>query len=145
MALALKRKKKDRQVFVLVGDGELYEGSVWEAVMFAKEHKLDNLTMIIDYNKICMLDYCKNIIDLEPIDDKFRAFGWDVSRIDGHDMEAVYSSLSKLKAKKGGLPKVLVADTVKGKGVFLLENDSLCHVKVLKTEELDRIILEYKS
>ncbi len=140
MALALKRKNKKEKVFVLLGDGELYEGSVWEAVMFAGEHGLDNLIVIIDNNKICMLDYCKNILDLEPLDDKFKVFKWSSERVDGHNMEQLYASLARLKAAAGGRPKVLIADTVKGKGVPSLEIDSLCHIKSLKAEEINTCI-----
>ena len=144
IALALKRRNRDEKVFVLVGDGELYEGSVWEAVMFAGEHKLDNLILIIDNNKICMLDYCKNILDLEPIEEKFRVHKWAVDRVDGHDIVRLYESLQRLKGGAEGKPKVLIADTVKGKGVKCLEGDSLCHIKSIKQEDIDPIIAGLK-
>ncbi|MEK7574340.1 MAG: thiamine pyrophosphate-dependent enzyme, partial [Patescibacteria group bacterium] len=137
---ALKKKKSDSKVFVLMGDGELYEGAVWEAIMFAGQYKLDNLILIIDNNKISMLDYCKNIIDLEPLEEKFLAFKWKVLRIDGHNLTGVYSSLKTLKENKNDCPKVLIAETIKGKGVPRLENDVLCHIKSLKKEEIDEII-----
>ena len=140
MALALKKKKLDSKVFVLMGDGELYEGAVWEAMMLAGQYKLNNLILIIDNNKISMLDYCKNIIDLEPLEEKFLAFKWKVLRIDGHNLTGVYSSLKTLKENKNDCPKVLIAETIKGKGVPRLENDVLCHIKSLKKEEIDEII-----
>ena len=140
VALALKRKKRKENDFVLLGDGELYEGSVWEAIMFAGEHKLDNLIVIIDNNKICMLDYCKNIIDLEPMEEKFRSFGWKSERVNGHAVEKLYSALVSLKKDKNNKPKVLIADTIKGKGVARLEADPLCHIKNLGPEEVDAII-----
>lgn len=143
-AVALKRKKSDSEVFVLLGDGELYEGSVWEAIMFASEHQLDNLIVVIDNNKICMLDYCKNIIDLTPLEKKFRAFNWEVKTIDGHDIEAVYNTLHALKGDRSGRPKVVIADTVKGRGVPQLENDSLCHIKSLKEDEINDLLEEQK-
>ncbi len=136
VALALKRKNSDAKVFVLMGDGELCEGAVWEAIMFAGEHKLNNLILIIDNNKISMLDYAKNIIDLEPLQEKFFVFKWKAKRVDGHNIAEVYQSLKNLKSDKSGLPKVLIADTIKGKGVSQLENDILCHVKSLKKEEI---------
>jgi len=136
VALALKRKNSDAKVFVLMGDGELYEGAVWEAIMFIGEHKLDNLILIIDNNKISMLDYCRNIIDLEPLQEKFSVFKWKTERIDGHNIAEVYQSLKNLKSDKSGHPKVLIADTIKGKGVPQLENDVLCHIKSLKKEEI---------
>lgn len=144
IALALKRRKRKERVFVLVGDGELYEGSVWEAVMFASEHRLDNLTLIIDNNKACMLDYCKNIINLEPLDEKFRAFRWDTMTIDGHDVSQLYSAISTMGQDCGGKPKVLIANTVKGKGIPALESDPLSHIRNIKPEDIDSVIAELK-
>ncbi|MGB9677387.1 MAG: transketolase [Candidatus Ratteibacteria bacterium] len=140
IALGLKRKKINSKVIVLIGDGELYEGSVWEAVMFAFHHKLDNIIAIIDNNKISMLDYCKNIINIEPIKEKFSHFGWLVKVINGHDIYSLYQSLYSLKYNKGKKPKVLIAETVKGKGVPSLEKDPLCHIRSLKKEEILLII-----
>ncbi len=142
MAIGLKEKKSDSKVFVLMGDGELYEGSVWEAIMFAPYNKLNNLILIIDNNKISMLDYCKNIIDLSPLEEKFKNFGWQTMKIDGHNIEEVFNSLKIIKESKIDRPWVLIADTVKGKGVPQLENDSLCHIKSLKEEEIDKFIKE---
>jgi len=142
MALALKRKKMKEKVFVLVGDGELYEGSIWEAVMFASEHKLDNLILIVDDNKVCMLDYCKNVIDLKPLDKKFKAFNWKVKSVNGHKVSELYNTIKSLKEDKGKQPKVLIADTVKGKGVSRLECDSLSHIKNLSAQEVDELICQ---
>ena len=136
ISLALKRKKSNAKVFVLLGDGELNEGSIWESIMFAAEHKLDNLMVIIDNNKVSMLDYCKNIINLTPIEGKFKVFGWDVETIDGHNVKELYNSLMAFKEERNGQkPRILIADTVKGKGVTMLENDPLCHVKSLSKDE----------
>jgi len=140
IALALKRRKMQEKVFVLMGDGELCEGSIWEAVMFAAEHKLDNLILILDNNKISMLDYCKDIIDLEPIEDKFKAFKWLTKRVNGHNVKQLYGSLVAIKKDNSLKPKLLIADTIKGKGVSRLENDPLCHIKNLSPEEVDKII-----
>lgn len=140
VSLALKRKNKEETVFVLVGDGELYEGSVWEAVMFAGEHKLDNLVLIVDNNKVCMLDYCENILNIEPLSEKFNAFKWDVTEIDGHNMDQVYKALIDLKQNRTGVPKILIANTIKGKGVPSLETDSLSHVKNVSPEKIDETI-----
>lgn len=146
IALALKKKKLDANVFVLSGDGELYEGAVWEAIMFAGHRHLDNLLVIVDNNKICMLDYCKNIIDLEPLDKKFSAFNWKTKIVDdGHNIEKLYYALINLKKDKSKRPKILIANTIKGKGVQQLENDTLCHVKSLKDYEIDNIIKEIDS
>lgn len=140
IATALKRKKSKQKVFVLLGDGELYEGSVWEAIMFAGEHKLDNLIAIIDNNKVCMLDFCKNILDLEPLDEKFKVFKWKTAIVDGHNVKKLYDFLFNLKQNYCGKPKVLIAETVKGKGVPSLETDRLSHIKSLKDDEIDSAI-----
>jgi transketolase len=140
MALALKRKGRSEKVFVLLGDGELYEGSVWEAIMFAGAHKLDNLVLIIDSNKVCMLDYCKNVLDIDPLDKKLKTFGWTTDIVDGHNIEQIYASLVKLKTYNGGKPKVLIANTIKGKGIPSLETDPLSHIKNIKPEDIDAVI-----
>lgn len=142
IVLALKRKKRKERVFVLVGDGELYEGSIWEAVMFASEHNLDNLILIVDDNKVCMLDYCKNIINLSPLDKKFKAFNWKAKVVNGHNVGQLYNALKNLKEDKSKHPKVLIADTIKGKGVSRLECDSLSHIKNLSTQEVDELICQ---
>lgn len=142
IALALKRKKRKETVFVLTGDGELNEGSVWEAVMFAGEHKLDNLILIVDNNKACMLDFCKNIIDLSPLDKKFEVFKWDVKIVDGHKVNELYNALKSFKEREDRMPKVLIADTIKGKGVPRLEIDPLSHIKNLRPEEVEALVVD---
>ncbi|OHB57825.1 MAG: transketolase [Planctomycetes bacterium RBG_13_44_8b] len=144
MALALKRKKSDKKVFILCGDGELNEGSVWEGVMFASYHKLNNLIMIVDNNKVSMMGYQKDILGLEPLDEKFEAFGWRTKTVDGHNIEQLFNSLKDLKNNEHSQPSVLIADTRKGKGIPRLENDPLSHVKSLAAEEIDRILEEWK-
>ncbi len=144
IALALKKKNLNSKVFVLSGDGELYEGAVWEAVMFASHHKLDNLILIVDNNKISMLDYCKNIIDLEPLEEKFRAFKWKTALVDGHHIEKLRNALKILTGSHDNRPRVLIADTIKGKGVSQLEGDALCHIKSLKENEINKAIKELK-
>jgi len=140
IALALKRKKIYANVFVLAGDGELNEGSNWEAIMFAGHHKLNNLFLIIDNNKICMLDYCKNVIDLHPLEKKLNDFKWKTQVVDGHNISQLFSALSGIKKDKTHYPKALIVNTKKGKGVRRLENDPLCHIKSLKEEEVDKIL-----
>lgn len=140
MALSLKKRNRKEKVFVLSGDGELYEGSVWEAVMFASHHGLDNLVLIIDNNKICMLDYCANIVNLAPLEEKFRIFGWEALTVNGHDLRALHPALVSLKSSARSGPAVLIADTIKGNGVPRLERDSLCHIKALKPEEIDALL-----
>ncbi len=144
ISLALNRQKKKEKVFVLLGDGELNEGSIWEAVMFAAEHKLNNLIAIIDNNKVCMLDYCKNVLNLEPLSNKFKAFGWDVRSVDGHNLRLLYDILMKIKQSKRSKPIVLIANTIKGNSVPSLEKDSLSHVKNLSAKEVHSIISTLK-
>jgi transketolase len=139
MALALKRKGSASHIYVVAGDGEFCEGSMWEGIMFAAHHRLDNLTLIIDNNKLCMLDRCENIMTVEPFDLRFQAFGWQTERVDGHDMAALHAALAGLKQRGAtGRPAVLIADTVKGRGVPELENDALCHIRTLTPAEIDR-------
>ncbi len=140
-AIALKARKQKQNVVVLVGDGELNEGSIWEAVMFAAQHKLDNLTLIIDNNKAQMLDLSKNIIDLNPLSEKFKAFGWDVKQLkNGHDVKKIHRSLKKLIKKRKHKPKVLIVNTTKGKGVPFLETNSLSHILSIKPDDIDALI-----
>lgn len=142
IALAVKRKKQNNRVFVLCGDGELNEGSVWEAVMFAAFHQLNNLCLIIDNNKISMLGYQKDILGLEPLDKKFKAFGWKTKMVDGHSLEELHKALDAFKRPQGTAPKVLIANTRKGKGIPELEGDPLCHVKNLKPDDIDNYLTE---
>lgn len=139
MALALKRTGSSSHIFVIAGDGEFCEGSMWEGVMFAAHHHLDNLTVIIDNNRLCMLDRCENVMEVEPFDQRFAAFGWQTQRIDGHNISEVHQTLSAMKQRgASGKPAVVIADTVKGKGVPELEQDTLCHIRTLTKEEISR-------
>lgn len=139
IALALKRKKSKNQVFVMVGDGELYEGSNWEAIMFASHHRLDNLTLIVDQNQICMLGYTKDILDHSPLAPKFSEFGWFAEEINGHDIEAVVSELLNLKKMHELKPKALIAQTSKGKGVPGLEGHPLSHIMTIDADKIDEL------
>lgn len=140
MALGLKVKKSDSKVVVMVGDGEIYEGAVWEAVMFAGHHKLNNLTLILDHNKISMLNYCEEIVSHGKIEKRFSAFGWDTYRVDGHNIESLSKTFDEIFNSKSSKPKILIADTVKGKGVKELENDHLCHIKSLKIDRVNELL-----
>ena len=140
MAVALKRKKSDVNVFVLTGDGELYEGSNWEALMFAGHHGLDNVTLIVDFNKICMLGRCSDIIDLAPLAGKLAAFGWDAREIDGHDIASIRSALEWAAKTRDGRPKAIVAHTIKGHGSKKLEESTLSHVLSLTSDEIDELL-----
>jgi transketolase len=141
MALAAKRDRRDFRVFCMLSDGECDEGSTWEAALFAPHHELDNLTVIIDYNKIQSLGYVKDVIDLKPLGEKWTAFGWAVTQIDGHDIAAIESALKRLPFAPGK-PSCVVAHTVKGKGVSFMEDKLLWHYRAPRGELLDQALAE---
>ena len=126
MALAARADKRDSKVFVVLGDGEINEGSVWEAAMSASKHKLSNLIAMVDYNKIQSAGTTREILDLEPLTDKWRAFNFDTYEVDGHDVGALRTLLSSLP-KQQEKPTVIICHTVKGKGLSFAENDPKWH------------------
>ncbi len=140
IALALKKKQMDNKVFVLCGDGELNAGAIWEAVMFASFHKLDNIILLIDNNKLSMLGYQKDILGLEPLEQKFSAFDWNICIVDGHDLKKLYEGLNGLVRQKGDRPSVAIVHTRKGRGVPRLETDDLCHIRSLTGAEIDDLL-----
>jgi transketolase len=139
MALALKRHGSDRRVVVVTGDGELHEGAVWEAFLFAAQHKLDNLVLIVDDNSRCMMDDTARVVGLAPLADKFRAFGWSAAEADGHDVEALRAAIGAAQASDYPGPRAVIAHTVKGKGAPSLEGDPLCHVRTLTPQEVEEL------
>jgi transketolase len=144
MALAGKRDGKGYRVFCLLSDGECDEGSTWEPALFAPHHGLDNLVAIVDYNKIQSLGRVEEVIDLDPLSDKWRAFGWAVEEIDGHDIEAVERALADVPLVPGK-PTCVVAHTVKGKGVSYMEDELLWHYRAPRGELLDEALAELES
>jgi transketolase len=143
MALSGKLQQKDYHVFVIIGDGESQEGSIWEASMAAPNFKLDNLTAILDYNHL-QNDYSvDDIMPIHPPVDKWQAFGWNVIDIDGHDMAQVVSALEESKSHRG-TPTMIVANTVKGKGVSYMENVCEWHGKAPCQEEADQALEELR-
>jgi len=141
MALAGKNEVCGYRVFAMLSDGECDEGSTWEAALFAGHHRLDNLTAIIDYNKIQSLGTVKEVLDLEPLADKWSAFGWGVREIDGHDVEEVEVTLRSVPVE-AGKPTCVVAHTVKGKGVSFMENKLLWHYRAPDQEEMSKAMAE---
>jgi transketolase len=135
MALAAKRDQAAYRVFVMLSDGECDEGSNWEAALFAPHHRLDNLVVIIDYNKIQSLGMVKDVLDLEPFADKWRAFGWEVQEIDGHNLQHIERTLTNLPAKSGK-PACVIAHTIKGKGVSFMEHNLLWHYRSPNSDEM---------
>jgi len=134
-AIATKAAKTNANVICLTGDGELDEGSNWEAILFAGHHRLANLCLIVDYNKIQSMGNVKDILALEPLDDKFKHFNWNVIRIDGHDFEQIENALRNFQAETTK-PTVIIADTIKGKGVSFMEGQLLWHYRNPNDEEL---------
>lgn len=140
MALGARLDDKDYKVYVLLGDGELQEGQVWEAAMSASKFNSNNLIAIVDFNKVAQDNVTKDLKDLEPLEDKWRSFGWDVHRIDGHDMDQVYKTLTlPLHEKK---PRVIIADTIKGKGVSFMEGKTAWHGVAPSDEEYQKALKE---
>lgn len=140
IALAGKIDKKDYHTFTLLGDGELAEGSVWEGAMAASHYKLDNLTAIIDRNGLQITGKSEDVMSVEPLTDKWKAFGWEVVVVDGNDMAELVQVLKE--PNQEGKPKMIIAKTTKGKGVSFAENQAGWHHKVPTIEELERAFSE---
>jgi transketolase len=134
-ALAAKRLKRNWRTFVMLSDGELDEGSNWEAILFAPQHRLDNLVVIIDYNKIQSLGSVAEVMDLHPLADKFHAFRWAVREIDGHNHEQIRVALDTAPWESGR-PSVIIANTVKGKGVDFMEDNLKWHYSSPNPDQL---------
>lgn len=141
MALAGKLDNKDYRVFVLLGDGELEEGQVWEAAMTAAHYKLDNVTAFVDHNRLQIDGPVEKVMNPEPVADKFAAFGWNVIAIDGHSFEEIFRAIDEAKKVKGK-PTVIVAGTVKGKGISFMENQAGWHGVAPNKEQRDQAIAE---
>lgn len=141
MALAAKMDRKDYKVYTLMGDGELAEGSVWEAAMAASHYKLDNLIAIIDRNRLQITGSTEDVMSLEPLPDKWRSFGWETVEVDGHDIAQLLQVL-KHAPRTAGKPTMIIANTIKGKGVSFAENQVGWHHRVPTKEELDLALAE---
>lgn len=141
IALAGKLDKKNYKVFVLIGDGESQEGSVWEAAMAAAHHQLDNLVAILDKNQVQETGKTKEVMNIDPAPEKWRAFGFEVFEIDGHDMNQIIGALDKADKVKGK-PVMIVANTIKGKGVSFMELNPKFHGKAPDDEEFKKAMEE---
>ena len=141
MALAGKYQKKDYRVWSIVGDGESEEGQVWEAAMFAAHYKLDNLAVFVDWNGLQIDGPVAEVMNPTPLDEKFRAFGWNVISIDAHDLDAIEAAVGLAKATKGK-PTAIIAKSVKGKGVSYMENEVNWHGAAPKKDLYDVAIAE---
>jgi transketolase len=141
IAAGIRQVKKNNKIYVLMGDGEQQEGSVWEAVMAGSHFKLDNLCAIVDNNGLQIDGLTKNVMNVEPLGDKYRSFGWNVIAIDGHNLEEIDRAYAQFKAEKGK-PTAIIAKTIKGKGVSYMENLSEWHGKIPSKELIEKALEE---
>lgn len=140
IAMGTRLENRKCKVFVTLGDGELHEGQVWEAAMSAAKFKSTHLTAIVDFNKVCQDSVTKELKDVEPLEDKWRSFGWDTYRIDGHSMREIMQTLKiPPHAEK---PRVIIADTIKGKGVSFMEGQPAWHGVAPSDENLEKALEE---
>lgn len=144
MSIVAKREKRPYKIYVLLSDGECDEGSIWEAAMFAGHHRLDNMVVLVDYNKIQSYGFVKEVLSLEPFAAKWEAFGWNVQEIDGHDPNAITQSLVEASFQQGK-PNVILAHTVKGKGVSFMEHQIIWHYKSPDKEQYNKAMIELKA
>lgn len=144
IALGLRLDRISSRVYCLLGDGEIQEGQIWEAAMTASHYKIDNLCAIVDHNNLQIDGYCSDVMNVEPIEDKFKAFGWNVFTIDGHDMYEIINALDEAERIKEK-PTMIVANTVKGKGVSIFEGKVQYHGMAPTHEELEIALKELKN
>lgn len=142
MAIAAKKDGKKHKVYVIMGDGECDEGSVWEMALFANHHRLNNLTIIVDHNKLQSLDTCENTLELINLAEKWRVFGWNVIEIDGHDHNQIRDALKRFPSDK---PTCIIAHTIKGKGVSFMENKVLWHYRDPQGEDYEIAVKELEN
>ena len=142
MALHAKRRKKPYRVYAIVGDGECNEGSVWETAMLASQEKLSQLTVVVDCNGMQAMGNCEDILNMQPMEDKWRAFGWHVESVDGHDYGVLRSAFL---SGSGDKPKVILAHTIKGKGISFMENALLWHYRDPQGEDYARAMAELEE
>lgn len=144
VALMGRLDRRDYRVYVLLGDGECQEGEVWEAAQTSAHHRIDNLCAIIDYNKIQIEGFVKDIKNPEPFADKWEAFGWNTVEVDGHDFPALFGALDEARRTQGQ-PTMIIAHTLKGKGVSFTENKNEYHGRALTEDEMERAMAELKE
>ena len=144
MALSGKVSNKSYRVYSIMGDGELEEGQVWEAAMFAAHYKLDNLTAFVDFNGLQIDGKVVEVMNPTPIDEKFKAFGWNVIVIDGHNFDEIENAVSSAEATKGK-PTVIICNTVKGKGVSFMENKAEWHGSAPNKEQYETAVAEISA
>lgn len=144
MAMASKLNHEGVRVYCICGDGELQEGQIWEAAMTSSHYKLDNLCLIVDNNNLQIDGKVDEVMSIYPLDEKFKSFGFEVIKIDGHDINQIINALNKAKTVKGK-PTAIIAKTIKGKGVSFMENIADWHGKAPKEEEYNLAIKELQK
>ncbi|MGI8426480.1 MAG: thiamine pyrophosphate-dependent enzyme, partial [Actinomycetota bacterium] len=143
-ALAARLERSTRRIFVLISDAELNEGSIWESVMFAAHHQLSNLVVIVDLDGQQALGYTKDVLDLCELAPRWKAFGWNVSEIDGHDPEAISQTIASLDTKSGR-PHVIIANTVFGKGVSFMQSQIEWHYMPMSDDQYQQAVDEVSA
>lgn len=141
-ALAKKMDKDDGKIYVLMSDGEIQTGTTWESALIAKQHKLGNLAVWVDNNRLQAMGKTEEILNIEPLDEKFKALGWAVQRIDGHDHDAIETATKNLASDK---PNIIICDTIKGKGVSFMENNNLWHYANIKEDDYKKALKELEA
>jgi len=144
MAIAARLDNSDRRVYIVLGDGESQEGQVWEAAMTSSHYRLDNLTAFLDFNELQIDGWCKDVKGIEPLAEKWKAFGWHVLEVDGHDHAALLEAVQKAHSVKNS-PTIIIAYTVKGKGVSFMEGQADWHGKAPGKEEYEKALAELKD
>lgn len=145
LAKAKKLNREKSLTFVMLGDAECYEGAIWETAMFASHNRLNNLIAIVDRNYLACTDFTENMLEMEPFADKWRAFGWKVREINGHCMKQILDAFADVRSFPQSVPLVIIANTVKGKGVSFIENIPLMHGEAVKGEKIDLAIAELEA
>jgi transketolase len=144
MALAARLNKKDYHTYIILGDGEIQEGQIWEAAMFASHYSLDNLTAILDYNHVQLMGNVSEIMEIAPVAGKWSAFGWKVLEANGHDFNQIIENLYRAKEIKGK-PTIVIANTIKGKGVSFMQSTCKWHGSIPTQEEYKKALIEIKK
>ncbi len=142
IALTHKMNRTLPLTFALLGDGECYEGSIWESAMFAAHNNLNNLVAIVDRNYLCATHFTENSLSIEPLDEKWKSFGWEVTTVDGHSIEEIMAALKDVRARKTTAPKVIICETIKGKGVEFMSNHPLWHAVAPSGEDVEKALKE---
>jgi transketolase len=145
MALAGRVQNRSYRVYCMLGDGELHEGQVWEAAMAASHYGVQGLVGIVDRNRLCIDGTTEEVMAVEPLEERFASFGWDVRRIDGHDLGAILRTLDRLNPAGRGKPQMIIADTVKGRGVKRMEHSLNWHVGNLAGDDYDEVVAELQA